>query len=221
MRSVCDVRHAEDARQLHHQRRARSVVVRGLAPAVSVHVRADDVHLVGPGGPDLGAVDLLARSRCGRLAIELAQLFIRLRVGIVVDAGPPRDPAIARAARSGSHFTAGNDRIRRFLPAALPPPPPPFGRRRRVVLILQPLGRAAVALELRLDPVDGLAIALVPWRRSPNCVRPLMVALYFSRSRRPTSVRIGSVAWGPVPPAAARRRVVAARRDRKKSAVIA
>src|SRR5688500_18638462 len=29
----------------------------------------------------------------------------------------------------------------------------------------------------------------VPWRRSPNCVNPLIVALYFSRSSRATSIR--------------------------------
>src|SRR5438309_4908730 len=32
----------------------------------------------------------------------------------------------------------------------------------------------------------------VPWRRSPNAARPLIVALYLSRSRRPTSTLTGS-----------------------------
>src|SRR5690349_18254178 len=35
----------------------------------------------------------------------------------------------------------------------------------------------------------------VPWRRSPKAVRPLMVALYLSRSRRWTRVWIGSAGW--------------------------
>src|SRR5882757_9848461 len=43
----------------------------------------------------------------------------------------------------------------------------------------------------------------VPWRRSPNSVRPLIVDLYFSRSRRPTRVLIGSLssAWRAAPAA--------------------
>src|ERR1700742_645591 len=43
----------------------------------------------------------------------------------------------------------------------------------------------------------------VPWRRSPNFVRPLMVALYFSRSSRPTMAWIGSAGFAPDSPAAA------------------
>jgi hypothetical protein len=38
---------AEDAGQLHHERGARAVVVRRFAPTVAIHVRTDDVHLVG------------------------------------------------------------------------------------------------------------------------------------------------------------------------------
>ena len=160
---------------------------------MAVHVGADDVHLVGPGGPDFGAVDLRALSRCGRLAIELAQLGIRLRVGIGVHAGPPRDAAVARAARSGSHFTARNDRILRLLPA--PATPSAFLRRRRVVLIRHSLGRTAIALELRLDPIAGLAIALGALAAIAKLRQTLDGGLVFLEFEASYQGRMGSFGW--------------------------
>src|SRR2546427_2200916 len=41
----------------------------------------------------------------------------------------------------------------------------------------------------------------VPWRRSPNAARPLIVALYLSRSSRPTSTLTGSSVGIPWPSA--------------------
>ena len=73
-----DIRAAEHARQFHHQRRSRSIVVRGFTPAMSVHVRADDVHLVGMRGADFGAEYFLTLTRRGRLRIQRAQARIGL-----------------------------------------------------------------------------------------------------------------------------------------------
>src|SRR5262249_42398413 len=91
------VRHAEDARELHHERRAGAVVVRRLAPAVAVHVRADDVHLLRPRGPDLRAEDLFARPVRRGLLVELTDPRIGLRGRVLVHAGLPLDAAKARA----------------------------------------------------------------------------------------------------------------------------
>src|SRR5262249_22728307 len=44
------VRAVEDARELHHERGARAVVIGGFVPAVAVHVGGDDVHLFGMRG---------------------------------------------------------------------------------------------------------------------------------------------------------------------------
>ncbi len=81
------VRRAEDARQLHDERGARAVVVRGFAPADAVHVAADDVHLVGMRGADLRAVHFLTLAVDRLLRVELAQLRIGLRERVGVHAG--------------------------------------------------------------------------------------------------------------------------------------
>ena len=112
---------AEDARQLHHQRGARAVVVGRLAPAVAVHVAADDVHLFGMRGADLGAEHHLARPRRGRLHVQRAQLFVRLLHRIGVDAG--RNPVAARPAAADREAGVGA-----AASAA--------GRRRRIVDVL-------------------------------------------------------------------------------------
>src|SRR5688572_12752322 len=80
---------------------------------MSIHVRADDVHLAGARGADLGAIHLLARAILRGLAIELAKLLVRLRHRIVVDAGASRHAAITRSAGPAAHFTAGNNGRRR------------------------------------------------------------------------------------------------------------
>ena len=146
------VRAAEDACELHHERRSRTVVVRRLVVAVAVHVRADDVHLFRVRGADLRAENFLARPGLVRLHVRLPDRLVWLGVGIHVDAG----------ARPGAEDDAASlavPRVRRpcATPASL--------RGRRVdlpprVFILDALGvRAAVALELRLDPVDGGTVA--------------------------------------------------------------
>src|SRR5258705_9975146 len=93
-----DVGAAEDAGQLHDERRARAVVVCRLAPPDAVHMRADDVHLLGVRGADLGAVDLFARARRGGLGVERAYTRVGLLERIAVDAGPGADPTVAAAA---------------------------------------------------------------------------------------------------------------------------
>ena len=142
------VAHREDPRQLHHQRRARAVVVGRLAPANPVHVRADDVHLAGTRGADLGAVDLFTGPVFGRLAVQRAQPRVGLAHGVVVHAGPHALPARTAAAGGARVWVrrATSPRLRI--------------RRRRLELVPEAPGRAAVALELRLDPVDGPAIPL-------------------------------------------------------------
>src|SRR6185437_4729965 len=79
-----DVWRAEYARELHDERRAGSVVVRGFAPTDSVHVSAHDVHLIWMRGADLGAVDFLTLSGNTLRRVELAQCQIGLtqRIGI-------------------------------------------------------------------------------------------------------------------------------------------
>src|SRR5262249_26049918 len=76
----------EDARQLHHERRARSVVIGGLVVAMAVHVRADDVHLIGVLRPDLRDVDLVDRTGDDWPGVERANLLVRLRHGVAVHA---------------------------------------------------------------------------------------------------------------------------------------
>ncbi len=145
-----DVGHREDARQLHHERRAGAVVVGGFAPAVAIHVRADDVHLVRARGADFGAIDQFAPAVGGRFAVEGAQPLVRLPHRVGVDAGT-RPLAARTSAADGPGIGVGRRPRRRRRPSR---------GRRRVELVDQALGGAAVALELRLDPVDGLAVAL-------------------------------------------------------------
>jgi hypothetical protein len=111
-------RHAgrvQDARQFHHQRGAGGVVVGRLAIAHAVHVGGDDVHLLGMGAADLGAIDLFARAafRIGLLGVEArrrssgwASGFSLTPVGARVPNrvlppwpdGPPRPPPVPRRA---------------------------------------------------------------------------------------------------------------------------
>ncbi len=120
---------------------------------MAVHVRADDVHLVGPRRADLGAVHLFASAVGGRLGVERAQLLVRLAHWVVVDAGTG-----AQAARPPATLRGGNR-----VGIGRPWRRCPCGRvaRRCREGVLDPLGvGAAVTLELRLDPVHCLAIAL-------------------------------------------------------------
>src|SRR5204862_6533132 len=88
---------------------------------------------------ELGAVDLFARAGNARRRVELSQRRIGLQLGIGVDAG-----ARARAARA----------------AGVVPRRGGAGPWRRGRHVDHALGRAAVALELRLAPVHGGAIPL-------------------------------------------------------------
>ena len=160
-----DVGAAEDARQLHNEGRARAVVVGGLPPADAVHVPADDVHLVGVGGADLRAVDLLALARHRWRRVEGAQCRVRLRQRVVVDAGArPRAAIDAAPLGAPAPPASGGATARRT--GAAPAPPGRLSRatspcRWRFPLVRDALDvGAAVAAELRFDPVHGLAIAL-------------------------------------------------------------
>ena len=105
-----DVRRAEDARQLHHQRGARRVVVGPLAEAVAVHVRAEDVHLAGARGADLRAVDLRTLPVGGLLQVQRAQRFVGLGHWIADDAGRPpvaEHRAAPRSAPVAAYAPAG------------------------------------------------------------------------------------------------------------------
>src|SRR5204863_535026 len=92
-------------RQLHDERRARAVVICRLAPPDAVHMRADDVHLLGVRGADLRAVHLLPRARRGGLGVERAYTRVGLLERIAVDAGPRADPAVAAAARGAARIS--------------------------------------------------------------------------------------------------------------------
>ena len=112
---------------------------------MAIHVTADDVHLVRMRRTDLRAVHLLPLAIGRRLRIERAQRQVLLVERVRVDA---RADAIA-----SNPSTA----LRRI--ARRPLPPSSGWPRRRRVLVRDALGvRAAVALELRLDPIDGRAV---------------------------------------------------------------
>src|SRR5262249_52235368 len=166
------VRIAEDARQFHHERRAGSVVIGRFVVAVAVHVRADDVHLVGELGPDFRDVDLVDGTGNDRPGIERADLFVGLRHRIAVDAGAGAiayDSGASLAAVSAATFTTAaragpgtagassafsrtHDR-RRYARAA-------FAHGHGRVVLDPPGVGVAVAFELRLNPVHCVAIAL-------------------------------------------------------------
>src|SRR5262249_26299064 len=91
-----------------------------------------------------------------------------------------------------------------------PPPPPPAAVGAGLYSYLI---RSVFVQPYLLSSASIQSIACrfrsVPWRLSPNCVRPLIVALYFSRSRRSTITLIGSSGPGrlgaaPPPPCCAK-----------------
>ncbi len=152
-RSLCPhIGTVQHARQFNDQRCPRAVVVGRLAPAYSVHVGADDVHLVGPRRADFRAINFLARAGSAWLRVELAQLRIGLRFRIVVHARGHRNAADSRASGAGADFPAGDGNGRAALQSKL--------RLRRAVLVLDASGIAAEALQLVFDPVDRCAIAI-------------------------------------------------------------
>ena len=115
---------------------------------MAVHVGADDIHFLGMCRADLGAVNLLARADVARLGVARAQREIGLAERIRVYAERPAQAAVASAALR----RVGAPRDRR------PAGPPGIGRK---IVILDAGGvRVAVALELRLDPVDRRAVAV-------------------------------------------------------------
>jgi hypothetical protein len=103
----------------------------------------DDVHLVGMGCAEFGAIDHFARSVGGGLHVQRAQLFIGLLHRIGVDAGWDAMTArLAAALCQSSIAAAATSRI----------------RRRRLVFVFDAVGGAAIAFQLCLDPVDRVAI---------------------------------------------------------------
>ena len=159
------IRSVEDAGQLHHQRGARAIVVDRLVDAVAVHVAADDVHLVGSRRADFGAVDLGTLSVHRLLAVQLADTLVGLGVEVSVDSCTDpvaKDRAAAGTAAVAADQTACRRRqIGPFRRAATPTPCPADVTRRRSELIGDSLGVGAThRLELCLDPVDRVAVAL-------------------------------------------------------------
>ena len=98
-------------------------------------------------GPDLGAVDLLARAVDAGFGIQRAQFLVRLPQRVLVDTG-----AIPRAAVTSS---AGRG-IRRLCNRRPTRQPRAAGR---IVILQAGRVRAAVVLELGFDPVDRSTIA--------------------------------------------------------------
>jgi len=145
----------EDAGQLHDQRRTRTIVIRGLAETAPIHVRADDVHFVGARAADFRAIHLFARTGSRRLRVEGAKRGIGLGDGIVIGGRRPRHAAQSRTARARTEFPAGDFRTGGRSSALL-------GLwRRYIVGVPDALGvRAAIALELRFDPVDRCPVSV-------------------------------------------------------------
>src|SRR5262249_40573370 len=129
-----------------------------------------DVHLLGMRGADLGAEDFFARAGCRGLRIELADSRVGLQVGIVIHcrrtalAANSTTRAIASPAAATTASVARRTRacccvlrgigIVAGCAAA-------SSARWRCVLVVDALGvGAAVALELRFDPIDGGAVAV-------------------------------------------------------------
>ena len=81
----------KNPREFHHKRRAGRVVVSPFAESTPIHVGTDDVHFIRARRPDLRAVHLLSRTGTDGLRVERAKGFVRLRRGIVIGRGPPRD----------------------------------------------------------------------------------------------------------------------------------
>ncbi len=185
---------AQNARQFHDQRGSGAVVVGRLSPAVAVHVRADDIHFIGVHGADFRAIDLFTRARLGRLRIQGAQLLIQLQLGIFIDAGVRLDAPVARA-------THRQIRVRRDRWTTGSP------RLGGGIRVLEPRDiRAAVALELRLDPVAGRAIAIgslpsvAEFRQTLDgrleSLEIQMPDQYFDRILRPRTALIGGAHCG-------------------------
>ena len=163
------VRAGQNAGQFHHQGRARSIVVGGLAPADAVEVRAEDVHLFRMRDSGLRAIDLFPGARHRRLGIELAQLRIRLRVRIIVHSG-----ANAQAPWPSSPDSSGRGRRRRARPSRSIRHGVARVRRGRLVVVLEALDIcAAVTFELGFDPVEGPAIAIGPLLSIAELRQPL------------------------------------------------
>jgi hypothetical protein len=80
-------------------------------------VRADDVHLVGPGGADLRAEDLGDRPREDGLGVERSQRLIRLP-GRAAHACPPAISENRAAARPATHPSGSAEQARTGLGCA-------------------------------------------------------------------------------------------------------
>src|SRR5256884_1242803 len=98
---------------------------------------------------DLGAVHLVAGAGRAGLRVERAQPGVGLPEGIVVDAGSGAHATVAAATRSAGRIAWEPDSFRQRHGSA------------RLILVLETRHVAtAVALELRLDPVNGGTVAV-------------------------------------------------------------
>src|SRR5687767_1426019 len=117
---------------------------------MTVHVAADDIHLVRTGRADLRTVHLLARARSRRLRVQRPEARVGLAERVVVHAGARAVPANATATGGNSATLRGRASSsqrcavsRRHRPGLL------LLLRVRLIVVLDALGvRAAVALEL-------------------------------------------------------------------------
>ena len=160
-RAVClNVRHVQDACQFHHESGTGAIVVRGLAPAVSIHMSSDDVHLIGPGRTHFGAVDLFSQAWTRRLSVELTQRIIP--VG-------PQDPNSLRFAWLCPDTATRPDRygLRRWqsrvhvehVAAARSTSSPPWCW---IIFVLNSLGLATITLQFGFNPIDRFTVPIRP-----------------------------------------------------------
>ena len=119
---------------------------RRLTPTVTVHVGADNIHFPRVSRADLGAENFLARTGGRRLGVQRAQFLVGLLERVRVHADRR-----AVAAHHAAALRAGCAPGRRA--ARLP-------RIGRKIVVFNPLGRVAVALQLRLNPINGGLVAI-------------------------------------------------------------
>ena len=154
----------EDARELQDQRGARAVVVRGLAPAMPVHMGTEDVHLRRMRGADGRAIDLLPRARRRGLLVQLAQPGISLCGRIRVDSGSSsvaEDAATTGTGAVAPDLSAGRGAVTRVEVAGLSSSTP-LSWHRFVHVIQARRGRAPDVLQPFLNPINRVAISLCP-----------------------------------------------------------
>src|SRR5258708_18582728 len=143
---------------------------------MAIHVRADDVHLLGVGRADLRAKNFLSFARRIPLGVDSPQRGVGLEQRVGVDAGSRSrtfdhvagsivaDAVDSFAGRVGASASATASSAARGTPLTgdtVHTVGRVVSQLAARVLVDDPLGvGAAVALELRLDPRDRVTVAL-------------------------------------------------------------